>query len=68
VTAQTHSGGDRAGYLDHLDHLDQPYGPYRPRRSTPPILLLARCVYAAVLVAVVLGMPSLLRWGAAFVG
>jgi hypothetical protein len=36
---------------------------YRPRsrRPTPPALIVAWCVFAAVLVAVLVGLPPLLR-------
>jgi hypothetical protein len=39
---------------------------HRPRRPTPPALVVARCVLAAVLVAVVFGLPHvLLSFGSA---
>jgi hypothetical protein len=60
VTQQTHAFSNADGHPDHLD-LWLRVSRGRRRRPAPPSLVVVRCVYAAVLLAVVVGMPHLLR-------
>ena len=60
MTQQTHVISDPDGYPDHLERWLSSRQP-RSRRPTPPALVVARCVLAVAILAVLFGLPPLLR-------